>query len=98
MRCKTVGSGKIETVVARWILVWSLWFGTSLGAWLVVSYAPHDHALEWFGALLAGSVASVAQVHLIKARPEGFVRELIYVAGGSYLILALTSIMIFIRG
>jgi len=85
-------------VVARWILVWSLWLSTAVGAWLVITFIPDDHSLEWFGALLAGAVASVALVHLVKARPEGFVRELVYVAGGSYLILAATSVFLFIKG
>jgi hypothetical protein len=40
----------------------------------------------------------VSLIHLIKARPAGFVQELIYVGGGSYLILALASVYLFVRG
>jgi hypothetical protein len=57
-----------------------------------------ESALAWFGAILAGSVAAVSVVHLVRARPQGFVRELIYVAGGSYLIMAALSAYLFLRG
>jgi len=57
-----------------------------------------ESALAWFGAILAGSVAAVSVVHLVRARPQGFVRELIYVAGGSYLIMAVLSAYLFLRG
>jgi len=83
---------------ARWYLIWVIWAGTAIGAVLTTIFIPREHALEWFGALLAGSVALVSMVHLIKARPAGFVQELIYAGGGAYLILAVASIYLFIRG
>ena len=83
---------------ARWTLVWLLWLATALGAVLTVAFVPQEHSFAWFGAELAGSVATVSLVHLIKASPAGFVRELIYVGGGAYLILALASIYLFVRG
>jgi len=83
---------------ARWLLVGFLWLSTLLCAVLTIAYIPHEQALEWFGAILAGSVAAVSLVHLIKASPAGFVQELIWVGGGSYLILAIASIYIFSRG
>ncbi|MEY3846843.1 MAG: hypothetical protein RJA66_1110 [Actinomycetota bacterium] len=57
-----------------------------------------EQAFVWFGAILAGSIASVSIAHLIKAAPAGFVRELIYAGGGSYLILALASLFVFLKG
>lgn len=83
---------------ARWLLVSLLWVSTLACALLTIVFIPHEHALEWFGAILAGSVAAVSLVHLIKASPSGFVEELIYVGGGSYLILAISSIYLFVRG
>jgi hypothetical protein len=65
---------------------------------LAIQFAPAGEYFAWFGAILAGSVATVSLVHLIKASPTGFVRELVYVGGGSYLILALTSIYLFVKG
>jgi hypothetical protein len=44
------------------------------------------------------SIASVSIAHLVKAAPAGFVRELIYAGGGSYLILALASLFVFLKG
>jgi hypothetical protein len=83
---------------ARWFLVISLWISTAVCAVVAIRFAPEGQAFAWFGAILAGSVATVSLVHLIKASPTGFVRELVYVAGGSYLILALTSIYLFVKG
>lgn len=83
---------------ARWLLVISLWVSTAVCALLAIQYAPAGQSFAWFGAILAGSVATVSLVHLIKASPTGFVRELVYVGGGSYLILALTSIYLFVKG
>lgn len=83
---------------ARWLLVGLLWVSTLALALVTIAFIPHEHALEWFGAILAGSVAAVSLVHLIKASPAGFVEELIYVGGGSYLILAIASIYLFVRG
>lgn len=53
-------------------------------------------AFAWFGAILAGSMALVSILHLVKAAVQGFVKELIYVAGGSYLILAIVSVYLFL--
>lgn len=91
-------SGKIELMNARWLLVTLLWLSTLVCAIITIAFIPHEHALEWFGAILAGSVATVSMIHLIKASPAGFVQELIYVGGGSYLILAIASIYLFTRG
>jgi hypothetical protein len=45
---------------------------------------------------LAGSIATVSLIHLVKASATGIVQELIYVAGGSYLILTLASAYLFL--
>ena len=83
---------------ARWTMVILLWLATAIGAFFTIQLVPSEHAFAWFGALLAGSVATVSLIHLISARPAGFVRELIYVGGGSYLILAFASLYLFFRG
>jgi len=83
---------------ARWFPIWALWGATAILAVVTVTVAPAEHAFAWFGAILAGSVATVSLIHLIKASPAGFVRELIYVGGGSYLILAVASVYLFLRG
>lgn len=57
-----------------------------------------SQAFAWFGAILAGSMALVSILHLVKAAVQGFVKELIYVAGGSYLILAIASVYLFLAG
>ena len=81
-----------------WIRVAVIWL-VVLGLALAAMQNSHaEQAFVWFGAILAGSIASVSIAHLIKAAPEGFVRELIYVGGGSYLILALASLFVFLKG
>lgn len=51
-----------------------------------------------FGALLAGSLATVSAIALFRQKADGFVRRLIYVGGGSYLILAVATIFVLLRG
>lgn len=82
----------IGNVKTPWTRISLIWLATGLSALWAVFYLDQESAFAWFGAELAGSMALVSIFHLIKASPQGFVRELIYVAGGSYLILALTSI------
>jgi activator of 2-hydroxyglutaryl-CoA dehydratase len=83
----------------RWALVVSIWALVAVCAVFAMVSAPNRaHAAMWFGAILAGSVAAVSLVHLVRVAKEGFVRELIYVGGGSYLILALASVYLFVKG
>ena len=83
----------------RWALVVAIWALVAVCADFAMVSAPNRaHAAMWFGAILAGSVAAVSLVHLVRAAKEGFVRELIYVGGGSYLILALASVYLFVKG
>ncbi len=82
----------------RWALIVSLWVLVVISAVFAMLSSPdRSHAAMWFGAILAGSVAGVSLVHLFRAAKEGFVRELIYVSGGSYLILAFASVYLFVR-
>ena len=81
-----------------WLRVFAIWIVVTAFALVAIQNLPSDQAFVWFGAILAGSIASVSIAHLIKAAPAGFVRELIYVGGGSYLILALASLFVFLKG
>ena len=67
-------------------------------ALVAIQNLESEQAFVWFGAILAGSIASVSLAHLVRAAPQGFVRELIYAGGGSYLILAVASIFVFWKG
>ena len=79
-----------------WIQISVIWlFVTVATAW-VTAAAPPEAALAWYGAILASSIASVSLIHLVKASASGIVRELIYVSGGSYVILAIASSYLFI--
>ena len=81
-----------------WVRVAVIWL-VVLGLALAAMQNSHaEQAFVWCGAILAGSIASVSIAHLIKAAPDGFVRELIYAGGGSYLILALASLFVFLKG
>ena len=83
----------------RWTLIVALWALVAVCAvFAMVTTEDRAHAAMWFGAILAGSVAGVSLVHLVRAAKEGFVRELIYVGGGSYLILAIASVYLFVKG
>jgi hypothetical protein len=85
-------------VSKSWIRVVAIWVVVTVLALAAMQNAESEQAFVWFGAILAGSIASVSIFHLIKAAPAGFVRELIYAGGGSYLILALASLFVFLKG
>ena len=81
-----------------WLRVIAIWVVVTALAFVTTQNLESEQAFIWFGAILAGSMASVSIAHLIKAAPQGFVKELIYAGGGSYLILAIASVFVFWKG
>lgn len=81
-----------------WLRIAAIWALSAISAVVAVSVFHRDQAFAWFGAVLAGSLALVSLVHLVRASKTGFVKELIYVGGGTYLILALISVYLFFAG
>ncbi|MFM5903804.1 MAG: hypothetical protein ACKOOD_01815 [Microbacteriaceae bacterium] len=79
-----------------WVQISTIWLFVIVATVLVTGMEDHSEALAWYGAILASSIAAVSLIHLVKASATGIVRELIYVAGGSYLILSLASIYLFL--
>ena len=74
-------------------------WGEIIPIWAVVAVATvgitfldRQLALVWAGAILAGSLAVVSLIHLFKEDVDGFVRKLIFVAGGSFLMLSTASV------
>lgn len=82
----------------RWGSIIAIWAVVAILATVAATSLSFDNAITWFGAILAGSAAIVSLIHLFRARPAGIVREIIYVGGGSYLILAIASVYLFLRG
>lgn len=82
----------------RWGSIITIWAIVAILATVAATSLSFDYAITWFGAILAGSTATVSLIHLFRAKPEGIVREIIYVGGGSYLILAVASVYLFVRG
>lgn len=77
-----------------WIAIVAVWALVALGAILVILNFNQGDAIRSFGVLAAGSLALVALVHLFSSHTQGIVWRLIYVAGGSYAILALAGLYI----
>lgn len=86
----------IRNVKTQWARIVSIWALSLTSATIAALTLEPSKAFAWFGAILAGSMALVSIFHLVKAAVAGFVKELVYAAGGSYLILALASIYLFI--
>jgi len=74
-----------------WVEIVAIWVVVFVGTVIIMFLEP-KLALIWAGALLAGSIATVSLIHLFKEDVDGFVRKLIYVAGGSFLMLASASV------
>ena len=85
---------------AKWaqiIIIWALVAAETLI--LVIGFSSEGQNVEAsFGAVLAGSIATVSLLQLFQNNAEGFVRKLIYVGGGSYLILAVATAYLFLKG
>ena len=80
----------------QWGQIISIWLIVAvLAVWAILTQSEST-APAWFGTILASSVALVSIYHLFIARPEGIVRKLVYVGGGSYLILALATAYFFL--
>ena len=83
----------------HWAEIISIWVAVAIvTGTLVLNTANNEHVEVAFGAILAGSVAFVSMIQLFRAQAEGFVRRLVYVGGGSYLILAAATAYLFWRG
>ena len=83
---------------SKWTEIVSIWLLVAIvTVALIWRFPTQGHLIEVsFGAILAGSTALVSVIHLFKADVEGFVRKLIYVGGGSTLILAIATAYIFL--
>lgn len=85
---------------AKWtqiIIIWSLVAVET--AVIVFGFSDRIQNVEAsFGAILAGSIATVSLLQLFKDNADGFVRKLVYVGGGSYLILAVATAYLFLKG
>lgn len=84
-----------RSVKNHWVEIVAIWVLVALAAVLVsvgwpVSVKNPEVA---FGTIIAGAVALVSLIQLFRAQPNGFVARLVYVSGGSYLILALTTLV-----
>ena len=84
----------------QWVEIVSIWVVVAfLTVILVLQVLPDGQEVEaTFGAILAGSIATVSLIQLFRAEPKGFVRRLVYVGGGSYLILAIATAYVLLRG
>jgi hypothetical protein len=79
----------------HWGQIISIWLIVLVLAVWAINTQSQSTAPAWFGTILAGSVALVSLYHLFRAKPEGIVRKLVYVGGGSYLILAISTAYFF---
>jgi hypothetical protein len=74
-----------------WREIIPIWAGVAI-ATVAIAFLDRTVALVWAGAILAGSLAVVSLIHLFKEDVEGFVTKLVYVAGGSFLMLSAASL------
>lgn len=80
-----------------WLPIVSLWVVVAIGAILAILTLDQHQAIRSFGVLAAGALALVSLVHLFTSHTEGIVEKLVYVAGGTYAILALAGFYILLK-
>jgi hypothetical protein len=81
-------------VKSGWIEIISIWVLVAIATFIVALTCTGEVALTAFGAILAASIALVSMIHLFLTGYVGFVKKLVYVAGGSYLMLAIASVYV----
>ena len=82
----------------NWLEIILIWLAVTIFTVVLVSQVSRAEILAPFAAILAGSLAFVSMIQLFRAEPKGFVRRLVYVGGGSYLILTLATAFVWLRG
>jgi hypothetical protein len=85
-------------VKQNWLEIILIWLTVAIMTVVLVSQVSKAEILAPFAAILAGSLAFVSLIQLFRAEPKGFVRRLVYVGGGSYLILTLATAFVWLRG
>ena len=81
----------------NWLEIILIWVMVAVMTVALVVSLPRSIILGPFAAVLAGSLALVSLVQLFRAEPKGFVRRLVYVGGGSYLILTVATAFVWLR-
>ena len=81
----------------NWLEIILIWMMVAVMTVALVISLPRSVILGPFAAVLAGSLALVSLVQLFRAEPKGFVRRLVYVGGGSYLILTIATAYVWLR-
>ena len=82
----------------NWFEIIAIWCLVLIAAVALSLKFDEVHIFAAFATVLAGSLALVSLIQLFRAEPQGFVRRLVYVGGGSYLILVLATAVIWLRG
>jgi hypothetical protein len=85
-------------VKQNWLEIILIWLTVAILTVVLVTQVSKSDILGPFAAILAGSLAFVSLIQLFRAEPKGFVRRLVYVGGGSYLILTLATAFVWLRG
>jgi hypothetical protein len=80
-----------------WVPIASIWALVAVGAVIVVLTMDQGDAIRSFGVIAAGALAVVSLFHLVTSHTDGIVERLIYVAGGTYAILALAGVYILLK-
>ena len=77
----------------QWFQIISIWvvvFALGIGSFLLLE---GDAVYTAFATLAAGSIALVSIEHLISAKAKDTVRQQVYVAAGSFAILAILTVI-----
>ncbi len=82
----------------NWLEIILIWLTVAVMTVALVATVSKANILGPFAAVLAGSLALVSLIQLFRAEPKGFVRRLVYVGGGSYLILTIATAYLWLRG
>lgn len=89
-----------ERVKSHWVEIIGIWIMVAISPIVLTLVLPSSkYQPEFvFGVVLASATALVSLIQLFRAEPQGFVKRLVYVSGGSYLILAVATLILAVAG
>ena len=77
----------------QWIQIAAIWLGVLISSLVVHSFIEGELKYLFFSSIAAASIALVSIEHLISSRAKDTVRQQVYVSAGTFVILALVTLL-----
>lgn len=77
----------------QWFQIAAIWLGVLISSLAAHFFAEGDFKYLLFASIAAASIALVSIEHLISSKTKDTVRQQVYVSAGTFIILALVTLL-----